>query len=106
MGLRNVLALPRHNTVRYAEDLGARVYDHVDAGTTHVVVKRGETEKCKQGANVVGCRVVSVNWLMECFWGVKRRNEEDFLLAPVKEGVREEIGGGGGKRKREGRPAN
>jgi len=98
--MRNGSGLPpRHFIVRYAEDMGGKVFDHVDEGTTHVVAKRGETEKCKEGSKVVGCKVVGVNWLMDCFWRMKKVDTEPYLLAPVREGVKGKVKGGE-KRKR------
>ena len=33
----------------------------------------------------MGCAVVSINWLMDCFWSLTLKDVTPYLLAPVKE---------------------
>ncbi|GMH98121.1 hypothetical protein TrST_g6744 [Triparma strigata] len=68
---------------RYAEDLGATVVSAVDLDVTHVVAKRSGTEKCQRGAAVPGCAVVSVQWLMQCYWSLKNASIMRYLLCPI-----------------------
>ena len=97
--------MKRHDIIRYAEDLGAEVQTSVTHLTTHVVAARLGTEKTTVGTNMKGCKIVSVGWLMDCFWGCKLVEERRYLLCDIRAGVVGEdqlAVADGGKRKRGG----
>lgn len=48
--------------------------------TTHVIASKDGTDKILTARSIPGCFVVRVSWLMECYWSLRRRDEQPHLL--------------------------
>ena len=77
-------ATPRHDYVRYAENLGARLVWSVTPEVTHVVSANDGTDKVLAARRVPGCHIVKPLWLMECVWTMTRRDVRPHLWPPGK----------------------
>ena len=72
--------VPRHEVIRYCQDLGAEVMTSISNSITHVIANKDGTDKTLQARQVPGCAVVRIGWLMECYWSIKRRDTELHYL--------------------------
>jgi hypothetical protein len=70
--------------VRYVEQLGGNVATDVNVNTTHVIAARTGTEKVFKGVRVRGCAIVSVDWLMWCYWSISLIDVTPYLLLPIR----------------------
>jgi len=73
---------PRHDVIRYAEELGAKVMTKISNEITHVIAAKDGTDKILQARRIPGCAIVQINWLMECYWSITRRDVEPHYLGP------------------------
>ena len=78
---RDHTATPRPSVVRYAESLGCELQSSVQSDTTHLVAAKDGTDKALMARKIVGCHVVKVSWMMECYWSLTRRDEKPHLFA-------------------------
>jgi RNA polymerase II subunit A-like phosphatase len=76
-------ASPRPPVIRYAEELGAKLAPDVSNDLTHVVAKRDGTDKILRARNIPGCAVVTIFWLMECYWSCKVVEIKDHILGKM-----------------------
>jgi hypothetical protein len=77
-------AKSRTPIVRYVEQLGGNVAADVNVNTTHVIAARTGTEKVFKGVRVRGCAIVSVDWLMWCYWSISLIDVTPYLLLPIR----------------------
>ena len=61
---------PRPPVIRYAEELGSTLVRDVSGDLTHVVAARDGTDKILRARNIPGCAIVTISWLMECYWSI------------------------------------
>lgn len=74
----------RSPIVRYVEQLGGNIATDVTGNTTHVIAARTGTEKVFKGVRVRGCAIVSVDWLMVCYWSMTLIDVTPYLLLPIR----------------------
>lgn len=74
----------RSPIVRYVEQLGGNITTDVNGNTTHVIAARTGTEKVFKGVRVRGCAIVSVDWLMLCYWSMSLIDVTPYLLLPIR----------------------
>ena len=66
--------------VRYAQWLGAKTWDNVVPGVTHVVAAKDGTDKAVAARKIPGCVLVKPSWLVECYWSMTRRDFKPHLM--------------------------
>mmetsp|Transcript_12085 Transcript_12085/g.13407 ORF Transcript_12085/g.13407 Transcript_12085/m.13407 type:complete len:172 (+) Transcript_12085:2-517(+) len=74
----------QHPFLRYATKLGAKVIDTVYCSVTHVVAANNATEKVLLAHKINSIHVVKSSWLMECYWSLTKRDENEHRIPPTK----------------------
>lgn len=64
--------IPRHEVVRYVEELGGIVMNTVSKDVTHVIASKDGTNKILQARRIPGCAISRITWLMECYWSITK----------------------------------
>ncbi|CAM9349384.1 unnamed protein product [Chrysoparadoxa australica] len=72
-----------HPLWQWAETMGAKVNQRVDASTTHVVAARSGTDKTVQSESMPGVFTVHLDWLLYSVWHSRREPERPYLLTAV-----------------------
>lgn len=76
----NDTSQPRNPVIRYAEELGAKVVSDVTSDLTYVIAPRDGTDKILRARKVPGCAILSVAFLMDCYWSCIKLNVNNYLL--------------------------
>lgn len=74
---------PRPPVIRYAEELGSSLVREVSNDLTHVVAARDGTDKILRARNIPGCAIVTISWLMECYWSCKNVDIKKHILGKM-----------------------
>lgn len=71
---------PRPHVIRYAEEMGAKVVPDVTPDLTYVVAARDGTDKILRARKIPGCAILSVAFLMDCYWKCMKLGIEKYII--------------------------
>jgi RNA polymerase II subunit A-like phosphatase len=71
---------PRPHVIRYAEEMGAKVVPDVTPDLTYVVAARDGTDKILRARKIPGCAILSVAFLMDCYWKCMKLDIEKYTI--------------------------
>jgi hypothetical protein len=71
---------PRPHVIRYTEEMGATIVPDVTPDLTYVIAARDGTDKILRARKIPGCAVLSVAFLMDCFWSCTKLDIHNYIL--------------------------
>jgi RNA polymerase II subunit A-like phosphatase len=71
---------PRPHVIRYAEEMGATIVPDVTPDLTYVIAARDGTDKILRARKIPGCAVLSVAFLMDCYWSCAKLDIHNYIL--------------------------
>lgn len=71
---------PRPHVIRYAEEMGATIVPDVTPDLTYVIAARDGTDKILRARKIPGCAILSVAFLMDCYWSCKKLDIHNYIL--------------------------